>query len=83
MAGKYQASNKNQCGYNHIILITNGLSNGDGSSGAGPLAKIVDADGDQRSNEAVYGGGSHYLDDVAAYLKKQEGITTHTVLAFQ
>lgn len=79
----YPSTNRNECGYNHVILITNGLSNGDGNAGTGPLAKIVDADGDARPIEAVYGGGSHYLDDVAAYLNKQEGITTHTVLAFQ
>lgn len=83
MAGTYNASNRNECGYNHIIFITNGLSFGEASNTK--LQKLVDADGDARSDEGVYGvvGGSHYLDDVAAYLYKQEGIVTHTVLAFQ
>lgn len=78
----YAVANRNECGYNHIILITNGLSNSDSATKLPPL---VDADGDGRSadDEKTYGAGSHYLDDVAAYLKKQEGIVTHTVLAFQ
>jgi len=71
---------ENICGLNHIILITNGFSNGDGS----PRLSIVgDADGDQYDNEEVYGLGSHWLDDVAKYLQVNNGITTHTVLAFQ
>ena len=82
MAGTYDEDNRNECGYNHIILITNGLSNTDNNP---DLEHIVDADGDGRSSddEKTYGLGSHYLDDVAAYLYKQEGIVTHTVLAFQ
>lgn len=68
------------CDLNHIILITNGFSNGDGS----PNLDIVgDADGDNYENEESYGLGSHWLDDVARYLKANHKITTHTVLAFQ
>ena len=71
---------KNECGLNHVILLTNGLTNGDGS----PKLKIVgDADGDGYPDESVYGLGSHWLDDVAKYLNVHYGITTHTVLAFQ
>lgn len=73
---------RNPCGYNHIILITNGLSNGDGGS-TSSLGAIGDYDGDGWENEAVYGEGSHYLDDVAKYLKANHNITTHTILAFQ
>ena len=71
---------ENICGLNHIILITNGFSNGDGSP---KLSIVGDADGDQYDNEEVYGLGSHWLDDVAKYLQINNGITTHTVLAFQ
>jgi type IV pilus assembly protein PilY1 len=68
------------CDLNHIILITNGFSNGDGS----PNLDIVgDADGDNYENEESYGLGSHWLDDVARYLQANHKITTHTVLAFQ
>lgn len=79
---KIPAAIKNPCGYNHIILITNGLSNGDGGS-ASNLGAIGDYDKDGWANEAVYGDGSHYLDDVAKYIKTNFGITTHTILAFQ
>ena len=68
------------CDLNHIILITNGFSNGDGSP---KLDTIGDADGDGYENEESYGLGSHWLDDVARYLKANHKITTHTVLAFQ
>jgi len=71
----------NDCGFNHIILITNGLSNGDGSPRLGTY--IGNADGDDYPDESTYGLGSHYLDDTARYLKDTYGITTHTVLAFQ
>ena len=71
---------RNPCGYNHIILITNGLSNGDGSP---KLSVIGDYDGDGYTPENVYGEGSHYLDDIASYLYNEMGIKTHTVLAFQ
>lgn len=75
---------RNPCGYNHIILITNGLSFADAGSEAS-LGAIGDYDGDGwQPNEATYGtGGSHYLDDVAKYLKTNHNITTHTILAFQ
>ena len=76
------------CGFNHIIVITNGLSNGDDSP---KLDIIGNADGDSYPDENVYGLGSHWLDDVAYYLKHHKdsstgtalGVTTHTVLAFQ
>lgn len=71
---------KNPCNLNHIILLTNGFTNGDGSP---KLAVVGDADGDQYPDESVYGLGSHWLDDVARHLKINYGITTHTVLAFQ
>lgn len=70
---------KNPCNLNHIILLTNGFSNGDGSP---QLSVIGDADGDG-ANENVYGLGSHWLDDVAKYLRENYEIKTHTVLAFQ
>lgn len=73
-------ASKNVCGLNHVILITNGFSNGDGSP---RLSVVGDADGDNYANEEVYGLGSHWLDDVAKYLKVNYGIKTHTVLAFQ
>ena len=68
------------CDLNHIILITNGFSNGDGSPN---LNVVKDADGDNYENEESYGLGSHWLDDIARYLKANHKITTHTVLAFQ
>lgn len=72
--------NYNQCGINHIILLTNGFSNVDGDP---KLATVGDADGDNYPDEYVYGLGSHYLDDVARYLQANHGMTTHTVLVFQ
>ncbi|MCK4509035.1 MAG: thrombospondin type 3 repeat-containing protein, partial [Desulfuromonadales bacterium] len=89
--------NDANCGYNHIIVITNGLPNNDASP---PMpATILDADGDGYGDEATgggadYGAGDHYLDDVAYYLNKNVDltpsnnkvggdITVHTVLAFQ
>ncbi len=71
---------ENICGLNHIILLTNGFSNGDGSP---KLDVVGDADGDEYGNEDVYGLGSHWLDDVAKYLNVNYEIKTHTVLAFQ
>lgn len=71
---------ENVCGLNHVILLTNGFSNGDGSP---RLSVVGDADGDNYANEEVYGLGSHWLDDVAKHLQENYGITTHTVLAFQ
>lgn len=72
---------ENICDLNHIILLTNGFSNGDGSPKLDQ--NIGDYDGDGYDNEEVYGLGSHYLDDVAKYLKVNYDIKTHTVLAFQ
>jgi type IV pilus assembly protein PilY1 len=81
MANKYQASNRSLCQNNIIILITNGLSNKDSDNALKPL---VDADGDGRSDESTYGNGSHYLDDVAAFLHKQDpNLLIYTILAFQ
>lgn len=71
------------CGSTHVILITNGLSNGDGGSASTLGGVIGDYDQDGWSDEAVYGLGSHYLDDVASYMKSNLNVTTHTVLAFQ
>ncbi|PKN13746.1 MAG: hypothetical protein CVU69_00810 [Deltaproteobacteria bacterium HGW-Deltaproteobacteria-4] len=81
MANTYLDSNKNPCQYNHIILITIGLPNAEATNG--PYKNLVDSDGDGRADETVYGAGTHYMDDVAAFLYKQENIVTHTVLAFQ
>ncbi|MGK2905149.1 MAG: pilus assembly protein [Desulfuromonadales bacterium] len=76
---------ENPCGNNHIILITNGFSNGDNFNSIGNPGVdgiIGDADGDG-AYEDVYGLGSHWLDDVAKYLRVNNGIKTHTILAFQ
>ena len=86
-APQLPAGNGNICGYNHIILLTNGLPNQDTGT-----PDLGDYDNDEYGNEGVYGAGSHYLDDVAYYLQNvvdingdgQPGdITVHTVLAFQ
>jgi type IV pilus assembly protein PilY1 len=71
---------KNECGLNHIILLTNGFTNGDNSP---RMAIVGDADGDGYPNENVYGLGSHWLDDVAKHLNVNYGITFHAVIAFQ
>ncbi len=78
----------NICGYNHIILLTNGLPNQD--SGTPDLG---DWDNDGYEAESIeYGAGTHYLDDVAYYLHnvvdingdgKPGDVTIHTILAFQ
>lgn len=77
----------NICGYNHIILLTNGLPNKDTGT-----PDLGDWDKDGYGDEALYGAGAHYLDDVAYYLNKvvdlngdgQPGdVTVHTILAFQ
>jgi type IV pilus assembly protein PilY1 len=39
--------------------------------------------GADTETESTYGEGSHHLDDVAWYLRKNHQITTHIVLAFQ
>lgn len=77
------------CDKNYIILITNGLSNKDDDP---QLATLVgDQDGD-KAEEAPYGSGTHYLDDVAQLLYESDAssslstiqrVITHTVLAFQ
>ncbi len=83
------------CGYNHIIVLTNGLPNNENMNTIG--GEIGDADGDAYGDEASggsadYGAGDHYLDDVAYRLHRVEDpngdgdtgdITVHTVLAFQ
>ncbi len=77
----------NVCGYNHIILLTNGLPNQDTGT-----PDLGDWDNDGYPNEAVYGAGAHFLDDVAYYLHNvvdlngdglPGDVTVHTVLAFQ
>ncbi|TLM68953.1 MAG: hypothetical protein FDZ69_01775 [Deltaproteobacteria bacterium] len=82
-----QVPNPNLCGYNHIILLTNGLPNKDSGT-----PNLGDWDGDNYGDETVYGLGTHLLDDVAAYLQNQADVngdgktgdvTTHVVLAFQ
>jgi type IV pilus assembly protein PilY1 len=86
-AQQVPSSIANLCGYNHIILLTNGLPNQDTST-----PNLGDWDRDQYANEAVYGAGAHYLDDIAYYLHnvvdingdgKPGDVTIHTVLAFQ
>ncbi|MBW2476345.1 MAG: hypothetical protein JRE63_03355 [Deltaproteobacteria bacterium] len=80
-ATRVPAAVENVCKLNHIILITNGLSNTDTDP---LLASVVgNADGDNYPDENVYGLGSHWLDDVAKYLNNYHDITTHTILAFQ
>jgi type IV pilus assembly protein PilY1 len=75
------------CAKNHVILITNGLSNKDDSPQLSLLVGDLDADG---SEAMGYGLGTHYLDDVAKFIyeKGTKGgsplvITTNTILAFQ
>ena len=72
---------RNQCGFNHIILITNGLTNESTRSVFTTL--VGDADYDGWDDEGIYGLGTHWLDDTAKHLNNFNGITTHTVLAFQ
>ena len=74
------------CDKNHVIIITNGLSNKDDSPKLGTIVGDRDSDG----AEAVgYGnGGSHYLDDVAKYIYEHpatagQRLVTDTILAFQ
>ncbi len=69
------------CKLNHVILITNGMSNSDGDPIMGTV--VGDADTDNYPDENQYGLGSHWLDDVAKYLANFNEITTHTILAFQ
>ncbi|MDH3997451.1 MAG: PilC/PilY family type IV pilus protein [Desulfuromonadales bacterium] len=74
----------NTCDMNHIILLTNGFTNGDGSP---KLDMLGDADGDgygdYAGDEDAYGMGSHWLDDIAKYLNVNNEINVHTILAFQ
>jgi type IV pilus assembly protein PilY1 len=75
-------ADKNECNLNHIILLTNGFSNKDSDTAIAGL--IGDEDLDHYPDENQYGLGSHWLDDIARYLKAGDlDITTHTVLAFQ
>jgi type IV pilus assembly protein PilY1 len=75
------------CAKNHVIVITNGLSNKDDSPQLSTLVGDLDGDG----AEAVgYGLGTHYLDDVAKHLYERltKGgaplvVATDTILAFQ
>jgi len=83
---------ENPCGNNHIIFITNGLSNAEGDP------KLEDNIGNYDESAVVtyknvayadvvdegdYGLGVHYLDDVAKKLKDDNIATTNMVLAFQ
>lgn len=71
---------KSLCNLNHVVLLTNGFTNGDNS----PNLKVIgDYDQDSWPNEEVYGLGSHMLDDVAKYLNDKLEVRTHVVLAFQ
>jgi type IV pilus assembly protein PilY1 len=81
---RIDAAIRNDCNFNHIILLTNGLTFQDNS----PNMKIVgDADSDgwpgESSGGGIWGNGTHKLDDVANYLYNKNEIRTHTVLAFQ
>ncbi|GEM_PF-719780 len=86
-----QVAKPNPCGYNHIIFLTNGLPNQDTNT-----PDIGDWDGDGYETDSEdYGLGTHWIDDVAYFLKHEAtvngvpngpnnpGITTHVVLAFQ
>jgi type IV pilus assembly protein PilY1 len=90
---QYQATGGEQytraegnCGYDHIIVLTNGLPNNDNTSTIS--SEIGDADGDGKEPDNT----AHYLDDIAYRLHRAEDvngdgdygdITVHTVLAFQ
>ena len=73
------------CGHNHVIIITNGLSNKDDDPKLGTIVGDYDNDG---ADAAAYGLGTHYLDDVAKYIYENptspgDRIETSTILAFQ
>jgi type IV pilus assembly protein PilY1 len=75
------------CTKNHVILITNGLSNKDDSPQLSLLVGDLDGDG---AEALSYGLGTHYLDDVAKFIYEKGSkdgaplvITTNTILAFQ
>lgn len=76
------------CDYNHIILITNGLPNAETTANVGYLSigNQGDYDGDFAADptlEKSYGQGTHFLDDIAGYLHDTKGMTIYTILAFQ
>lgn len=77
------------CDKNYIIMITNGLSNKDDDP---KLATLVGDRDNDNAEQATYGLGTHYLDDVAKLLYESDNnssisgvqrIVTHTILAFQ
>lgn len=73
------------CDKNYIILLTNGLPNGEDPNQLGPLVGDYDHDG---MDAAAYGAGTHYLDDTAKKIYEEplsygQRIITNTVLAFQ
>jgi len=76
------------CQKSYVILVTNGLSNKDDDPQLETLVGDRDGDG---SEEAAYGLGTHYLDDVADYLYETDAtsleevqrVVTNTILAFQ
>ncbi|MCM2265568.1 MAG: PilC/PilY family type IV pilus protein [Desulfuromonadales bacterium] len=80
--------NVDNCDYNHIIMITNGLPNAETTASVGYLSigDQGDYDGDFAADptlERSYGQGTHFLDDIAGYLHDTKGVTIYTILAFQ
>lgn len=82
---------QHSCDKNYIILVTNGLPNGENMNQLNSLVGDYDNDG---LDAAAYGAGTHFLDDVAKKLyeadkmpeKDYAGVVrmkTHTILAFQ
>ena len=93
--GQFVAADGN-CGYNHIIVLTNGLPNNENVNhdiGRKSVMLTVMPIGDEAAGgSADYGAGDHYIDDIAYRLHRVEDpngdgdtgdITVHTVLAFQ
>ncbi len=83
---------------NHVVFITNGLSNsegdpkletyiGDGDANAGPEENgtlIIKGESvPDVDQEDPYGLGVHYLDDVAYRMYQDYEMNTHMILAFQ
>ena len=80
-----------------VILVTNGLPNGESAIGLASVVGDYDSDGREPTpQEAAYGQGTHYLDDVASKMYKTgvsgldannapviQRIRTSVVLAFQ
>jgi len=91
---KPQTSN---CEKLYVILLTNGLPNGENKIALASLIGDYDNDGrEPDATGAAYGQGTHYLDDMAKKMydvgipytnadgsTSNQHIVTHTVLAFQ